>query len=121
MIQTLAELQKEAYSNSEKHGFWEDAVSGWDGSKPIYDTRIVPEKLCLIHSEISEALEHFRSGRFCYFRDEKGKPDGFGVELADAIIRIADLAEAFGIDLTALVNEKHQYNVNRPYKHGKAI
>lgn len=47
------------------------------------------------------------------------KPEGFGVELADAVIRIADLAYLTGIDLEALIREKHQYNATRPYKHGR--
>lgn len=47
------------------------------------------------------------------------KPEGFGVELADAVIRIADLAYLCGIDLGQLVLEKHEYNKTRPAKHGR--
>jgi len=47
------------------------------------------------------------------------KPEGFGIELADAMIRIADLAYLTGIDLEELIREKHQYNATRPYKHGR--
>jgi hypothetical protein len=46
------------------------------------------------------------------------KPEGFGVELADAVIRCFDLAEAMKIDLPALIELKHQYNKSRPFKHG---
>ena len=35
------------------------------------------------------------------------------VELADAVIRIADLAGALGIDLGGAVQEKLQYNAQR--------
>lgn len=41
------------------------------------------------------------------------------VELADAVIRIADLCGHLGIDLDAVIAEKMAYNDGRPYKHGK--
>ncbi len=41
------------------------------------------------------------------------------VELADAVIRIADLCGHLGIDLDAVIEEKMAYNADRPYKHGK--
>lgn len=47
------------------------------------------------------------------------KPEGVAVELADAVIRIADLCGHLGIDLDAVIAEKMAYNVGRPYKHGK--
>jgi NTP pyrophosphatase (non-canonical NTP hydrolase) len=100
-----------AYENSKAHGFHDDAVS-----------ENIPTKLALIHSEISEALEEIRSGRKVdeiYFEEGKTKPEGFLVELADAAIRIFDLCGKYNLDLEAAVNQKHEYNVSRPYKHGK--
>lgn len=47
------------------------------------------------------------------------KPEGVAVELADAVIRIADLCGHLGIDLDAVIAEKMAYNAGRPYKHGK--
>ena len=47
------------------------------------------------------------------------KPEGFGIELADAMIRIADLTYLTGIDLEALLLEKAEYNTTRPFKHGR--
>lgn len=47
------------------------------------------------------------------------KPEGVAVELADAVIRIADLCGHLGIDLDAVIEEKMAYNADRPYKHGK--
>jgi NTP pyrophosphatase (non-canonical NTP hydrolase) len=40
-------------------------------------------------------------------------------ELADAVIRIADMCGAFGIDLERHVVEKLEYNRHRPRTHGK--
>ena len=46
------------------------------------------------------------------------KPCGFGIELADAMIRIFDLAEWLDIPLDALIDIKMQYNDTRPMRHG---
>jgi len=73
-------LQKEIYTDMVKAGFWPSDVS-------------VPEKLCLIHSEISEALEDYRNNSMKLSFGVNGKPIGFPTELADAVIRIMDLAE----------------------------
>ncbi len=106
----IRDLQKLAYENSKAHGFHDEPIN-------------VPEKLALIHEEVSEALGEYRSDRmrlwFAEGSSGSSKPEGFGVELADAVIRIADLAEALEIDLETLIQLKHRYNVNRPHKHGK--
>lgn len=47
------------------------------------------------------------------------KPEGVAVELADAVIRIADLCGHLGIDLEAAIDLKMAYNETRPFKHGK--
>lgn len=51
----------------------------------------------------------------------EAKPEGFGIELADAIIRICDLAERHGIDLTQMVKLKSAYNEGRPHMHGRRV
>jgi NTP pyrophosphatase (non-canonical NTP hydrolase) len=85
----------------------------------------VPTMLALIHSEISEALEEVRKPNqpidLIYYRPSDGKPEGFVIELADAIIRIADLAGVFGLDLEAAIAEKEAFNATRPRRHGKAF
>lgn len=53
----------------------------------------------------------------CPFRHKK--PEGVAVELADAVIRIADLCGYLGIDLDTVISEKMAYNETRPFKHGK--
>lgn len=83
------------------------------------------EALALIHSEISEALEEIRKNPdplHSYVRESDGKPEGFMVELADAIIRIGDLVGS--IDggpaiLAAAIYEKMEFNASRPHMHGK--
>lgn len=88
-------------------------------------------RLALIQSEISEALEACRKNRYAD-RDaflkagatreafEKYMKDSFEDELADALIRILELAATEGVDMDAHVSEKMKYNAGRPYKFGKA-
>jgi hypothetical protein len=49
----------------------------------------------------------------------KLKPEGLVVELADAVIRCMDLCGALGLDLEEAIRAKHEYNLSRPYRHGK--
>jgi NTP pyrophosphatase (non-canonical NTP hydrolase) len=101
---------------------WQEEIYGWAKSKGWWDNpnREVGTVLALIHSEISEALEEWRDGRPLteIYTDEKGKPCGFPIELADTVIRIVDLCEAKGIDLEAAMRVKQAYNETRPNRHG---
>ena len=105
--------QQEIHTLAVEKGWWEDKLP----------TDRVPEALMLIVTEIGEAMEHWRdldltNPRYS-FLDEKGKPDGLGIELADAIIRIRDLGEALGFDVEELVRVKHEFNKTRPRLHGR--
>lgn len=75
-------------------------------------------KLALVHSEVSEALEALRDGETELYLTDAGKPEGLPAELADAVIRICDLAGWLGIDLGEAIRLKHAYNETRPYRHG---
>lgn len=71
---------------------------------------LVAQKLCLIHSEVSEAMEGHRKD----LQDDKlPHRKMIEVELADAVIRIADLAGALGLDLGGAIAEKLAYNSTR--------
>jgi len=71
-----------------------------------------------MHSELSEALESFR-------KDEplEGKPGNGYVaeEFADCLIRIFDTCEYLGIDISKAVQDKHEYNKGRTYRHGNKV
>jgi hypothetical protein len=95
----------------------------------------VDQKLMLTVGEIAEAQEELRAGHApteVYYNEKystvpypddvsdiRYKPEGFGIELADALIRIADLAGAVNIDLQKMVEIKMAYNASRPHKHGR--
>ena len=108
---TVGGLIKEAFRTAEE--------KGWHlGSTTIGD------RLCLIHSEISEALEEIRKGQApteIYWEkhdiNEK-KPCGFPIELADAVIRIADLCALYQVDLEEALRLKMEYNRTRSWRHG---
>jgi len=84
------------------------ASSWWDGGVP--DDKTVAMKLCLVHSEISEALEGHRKHLMDSHLPHRLSIE---VELADAVIRIADLAGALQLDLGGAIVEKLQYNAQR--------
>jgi NTP pyrophosphatase (non-canonical NTP hydrolase) len=108
---TLNQLAKDAYDNAVAHGFYLKPPS-------------IDRRLMLIVSELAEAQNELRDDRDptdVYYRENDNKPEGFGIELADAIIRIVDLAESLHLDIGALVAEKHAFNVTRPFKHGRAF
>lgn len=100
-------IRDAAHGASTRAGWWTDIKTG----EPLDVNALVPTKLMLSVSELSEAMEGHR----------KGLPDDhlphrsmIEVELADAVIRIADLAGALNLDLGGAIAEKMAYNANRP-------
>lgn len=114
-------MVKESHARAVEHGWW---------STP--EDQNISTKIALIHSEVSEAFEEYRHGRMETYFDgsfptdreawyewaKTHKPEGFDVELADAMIRIFDLAGALGIDLETAITLKSIYNEGRPFRHG---
>ena len=102
--ESISYYAEEVHTLASKNGFWEDNPS--DG-----------EKIALMHSELSEALEALRKGDPP--DDKIPEFKGSEAELADCIIRIMDFAHKKGLRLGEAIMAKHEFNKGRPYKHGK--
>lgn len=85
--------------------WWTDLKTG---EYPIQRNK--GELLCLVHSEISEAMEGVRKN---LMDDKLPHRTMEEVELVDALIRIFDYAGNYGLDLEGAYQEKMEYNRNR--------
>lgn len=129
----INDFSREVHDNACSKGWWDEERSFGD-------------IIALCHSELSEALEEYRAGRpmiwyqclstddivpcrqkekcpdwlngMCEIDAIEKKPEGIAVELADCIIRILDYLGKEGVDVEAVLAEKHAYNKTRPYRHG---
>lgn len=81
---------------AEKQFDWVERM-GWHNKTPL-------ESLALIASEVGEAVNECRG--------DMPSPE-FGTELADIILRVADLAHWHGIDLAATIANKMAINEER--------
>ena len=99
----LDKIQAEVFKIANDHGWHENEPEDKWG-----DPWLIPTRLALDHSELSEALEAFRAGDFENFKEE----------LADTVIRIMDDCENLGIDLQFEIMRKCAKNRARPYRHG---
>jgi NTP pyrophosphatase (non-canonical NTP hydrolase) len=119
MAERISGFVDTAHGNARRAGWWGVVSDGENIPLDVKlvrddDTRLgkalVAQKLCLIHSEISEAMEGHRKG---LMDDKLPHRKMIEVELADAYIRIADLAGALGLDLGGAIVEKMEYNSKR--------
>jgi NTP pyrophosphatase (non-canonical NTP hydrolase) len=126
----INQLAKEVHENVKDKGFFDKEKN-------------IGEMLCLIHSEVSEALEADRENRYAvktwnieknidlddlespgmkrYFQQEfeVAIKNTFEDELADIIIRVMDLAAYKGINLEYHIKMKMAYNSLRERMHCK--
>ena len=102
-------LTDACYGGSKASGWHNDPKTG----EPRTDEQnkaLFPTRIALCHSELSEALEGDRKNLMDDHLPHRPMAE---VELADAAIRIFDLAGVMGYDLGGAIFEKLAYNAHR--------
>lgn len=93
-----------ARCHAENEKWWRDLETGEKKERNF------GEMIALMHSELSEALEAYRKNLMDSHLPSR---TGVEVELADLLIRLFDLAGAYGLDLDGAVRDKRAYNATR--------
>lgn len=95
---------------------WWAMRKGWlDNAKPREPLHL----LMLVVTELAEAAEAFRHGNPPCERPGMERFSHAEEELADAVIRLLQMAGEFGWDIEAAIAAKMAFNETRPHRHGK--
>ena len=106
------EMMDKAYGAAEKAGWWDKPLD-----TPEQLLALDKEHLLLVMMEVAEAGEAIRRPTA---EQDKHIPEftELEAELADVVLRCMNYAKGRGLDLAGAIECKHNYNMNRPYKHG---
>jgi NTP pyrophosphatase (non-canonical NTP hydrolase) len=106
LLYAINYAQSVCHSRAADAGWWRDNQGNDIRDNPL----TFSNKLCLIHSEISESMEGDRKNLMDTHLPHRPMRE---VELADAVIRILDLAGGYGMDLAGALVDKLEYNASR--------
>lgn len=110
----VRQLQRDCHWRSAVSGWWTKDLAVLDACPPelknYAKALVVLAKISLQHSELAEGTEGFRRG---LMDDHLPHRQMIEVELADAVIRIFDLATWLDLDIGAAMLEKLAYNSQR--------
>jgi NTP pyrophosphatase (non-canonical NTP hydrolase) len=108
LTNAVTKLQNACHEAAKNSGWWTDNKTGVSITENPY---CFSNKLMLVVSELAEAMEGDRKN---LMDDKLPHRKMREVELADALIRIFDLAGGYNIDLAGAVVEKMAFNAIRP-------
>lgn len=97
----INKLAESIHFLAREKGFWANE----------HEVSFPAQRIALMHSELSEALESVRDGDYAHAE----------VEFADTIIRILDAAYAWGMDMDRAIENKMKVNEGRPHMHGRKM
>lgn len=146
----LKDIIEQSNTTATEKRFWEDCENNIKKMKGLpkhfsdedidrIKMAFYNEKIALIASELGEATESMRIGRFyrggengikelMKMSEENGMypatytthvKDTFEDEIADTFIRLCDLCFKMGIDIETFIKLKLEYNKRRNERHGK--
>ena len=113
----MGDLGQILHRTSTEKGWWtdRDELSKTPAGKVQVDIGCI----ALVITELAEAIENIRAG---YTPDDKVPEfSGLEAELADAIIRILDFAEARKLRVAEAVIAKAKFNEGREHRHGNKL
>lgn len=93
----IKQVMEDCHENAVKKGFWD------------HSTDEFATQMALIHTEVSEATTAYRN---------KESMEHVAEEMADIVMRTANVCLHFGLDLEDAIAKKIEFNKTRLYMHG---